>query len=97
MLLSTNDKAIINAAIAEAGQSHDEAELRMRDGVLWLRVRGNLENGKAVLDALTGAGINQVIDDNFETRENSVIYAAGAECSTVWIDFVDHEPLFRAT
>jgi len=96
MNLSNTDRANIAAVLASENITQDESELKIRDGILWLRIKGKgLDNGRAALKALLDAGLNQVIDEDFSTFENSVIWAAGASHSTVWIDFVDNEPLFR--
>ncbi len=94
-MLRQDDIARINALLADANCAQDENSLRIRDGILWLRIRGNFETGQTALKALLDGGINQVIDNDLTTRENRVIYKAGADYSIVWIDFVDHAPLFR--
>lgn len=92
--LTQAEREKLDKVLRIEGVVFEVPSLRIRDGILWLRVKGDIEAGKAAVKALLNAGVNQVIDNDFSTNENRVIAKVGAEYCTVWIDFVDGQ-LFR--
>lgn len=95
MLLTLAQKLQIADALNEGGQTADLHDMRIADGILWLRIIGGHDNGRAGLAALHAAGINQKIDNDYKTDESAVIYTAGADHCTVWVAIDPAGPLFR--